>query len=131
MLLTNEQYIFVAENLHMKPTELAKELGITRKQAVNIKSAYKQKMRRMKTNNSLLAIPKQSKPKQLWRPKFNLNPNEPTLITEMLICRYYYKCGDIEDISLELGRTKEFIRDTLDRCMQNGNYEAYNSYGRC
>ena len=62
--------------------------------------------------------------------KFALNPNEPTQTTITLICRYHFEGDSIKDISLQLGRTEEYIKSVLDECISNGNYERYNKYGR-
>lgn len=59
--------------------------------------------------------------------EFLPNPNPPTALTKMLICHYYaedvgkYKMTHtqaLEDISVELGRTQEYIAETLQKEMQ-------------
>jgi hypothetical protein len=128
-ILTDEQNAFLLANLDMKSVDLAKELNITRRQARNLKSNARHKIRRMKTEKPKTNEQK-PKPKKLYPKKFILNPEPPTQTTEMLICRYYEKTGDINDISLELGRTEEYIKSVLDKCKANGMYERYNAYGR-
>ena len=58
---------------------------------------------------------------------FTQNPNPPTATTRMLICHYYtedvgkYKMTHeqaLEDISVELGRAKEYIEEILQKEMK-------------
>jgi len=129
MLLTQEQYTFLFENVGMKRNELAKALNITRQQASNLKSYARKKIWRMKRENSKKyeINPKQEK---LYPKKLIPNPNPPTMDTEVSICQYYFRGISINRISCEFGRTEEFVQETLNRCMENGNYRIYNSYGR-
>ena len=105
---------------------IARELDLTVKQVYGLIRRYKLGQGKTKHREKM---PDKA---QLKRDKkFILNPNPPTALTETLICRYYYDTGgDIKDISLELGRTEEYIKSVLDECMSNGNYEKHNKYGR-
>ena len=62
------------------------------------------------------------RPVKTAKVNFILNPNPPTLLTRILICHYYAEDIDrdklthsqaIQDISLELGRTEEYILGVL------------------
>jgi hypothetical protein len=109
----------------MRACDIAKTLGTTIKAVYNVAHKYN------------IAVPSKLKSapviftssKDRIKP-FRENPNPPTIATEASICQLYYRTQNIRYISGELGRAEDFIKETLERCMKNGNYKAHNAYGR-
>lgn len=62
--------------------------------------------------------------------KRGVKPNPVTETTHMLVCRYDYDGMSKFEISRLLGRTEAELDDILTECMNSGNYEKYNRYGR-
>jgi len=71
--------------------------------------------------------------KQRYKPEkiknvFVLNPNPITDITEVIVCGSVVRGENLNQLSLDIGRTIEQIEEILSKCKQNGKYAEIKSY---
>lgn len=59
---------------------------------------------------------------------FVLNPNPITDITEVIVCGSVVRGENLNQLSLDIGRTVEQIEEILSKCKQNGKYAEIKSY---
>lgn len=97
-----------------------------------IANLLKRSVASVKTKKYHLHLCKQ-KCKKIFEPKnidkvFVLNPNPITDITEVIVCGSVVRGENLDQLSLDIGRTVEQIEEILSKCKQNGKYAEIKSY---